>query len=170
MSHDLTDAQIIQHIRNGELNYFESLTHQYTKHIYHFIKAKLFEKDDVEDLVQNTFLSFYKALGHFDTTRPVLPYLYQIARNELKMYYRSHKNTAALPETLTAKQEESEVGKKDTVAQALKSLSEEQQNALHFVGEGYSYQEIANKLGKPINTIRTIIRRARLSIAQNKNL
>jgi len=122
----------------------------------------------VEDLVQNTFLSFYKAIFRFDTNRPVLPYLYQIARNELKMYYRSHKQTVSLAETLSSKREETLVDQQSATASVLVVLSDEQQKALQLIGEGYSYKEIAQRLGKPLNTVRTIIRRARLLIAQHQ--
>ncbi|MFA6005691.1 MAG: RNA polymerase sigma factor [Patescibacteria group bacterium] len=169
MSHSLTDAEIIQHICNGELDYFEHLTRQYTKHIYHFIKSRLFEKENVEDLVQNTFLSFYKALVRFDKNRPVLPYLYQIAKNELKMYYRSHKNTSSLTETASPTQDEILPDVAITEIPELKTLSHEQQDALRLMSEGYSYQEIADKLNHPINTVRTIIHRARLSISKKHN-
>lgn len=170
MVRELSDAEIIRLIREGRIDYFEHITRTHTKHIYHFIKSRLFEKNDVDDLVQNTFLSFYKALKHFDSSKPILPYLYQIARNELKMYYRSHKQT--LPLDVAA---ENTIGKQDQYAgtgdlhRKMSILSEDQQLALKLIGEGYSYQEIADRLKKPLNTARTIIRRARLSIKQEKH-
>ncbi|MDO8609176.1 MAG: sigma-70 family RNA polymerase sigma factor, partial [bacterium] len=87
----LTDKEAIERIKNGEIDIFSQIVNEYSSKINAYIKAKLFNKLEVDDLVQNTFISFYKALFHFDDTKPVLPYLYQIARNELKMYYRSRK-------------------------------------------------------------------------------
>jgi len=36
-------------------------------------------------------LSFYKNLSHFDESQPVKPYLFKIAINQLKMFYRKRK-------------------------------------------------------------------------------
>jgi len=38
---------------------------------------------------------------------------------------------------------------------------------LLWFAEGYSYQEIAKRLKKPLNTVRTLIRRARLFVQKN---
>ncbi len=160
----LADKEVIQKIKNGEIDYFSVIVEEYTAQIYRYIKAKLFQKLDVDDLVQNTFISFYKAISWFDETKPMLPYLYQIAKNELKMYYRSHKETVSLDEGLI----ETKIGEDDFYTEdyspILEKLSKEQQEILQLLQKGYSYEEIAKKCDRPINTIRTIIRRTRLQV------
>src|SRR5947209_13367671 len=37
--------------------------------------------EEAEDLTQDTFIKAIQALPKLDTTRPILPWLYQIARN-----------------------------------------------------------------------------------------
>lgn len=158
-----TDNEAIRRIKNGEINYFSILVEEYTPQIYRYIKKRLFQKLDVDDLVQNTFISFYKAISRFDESKPILPYLFQITKNELKMYFRSHKETVSLDESLEIKTEINDFYSED-YSHVLEKLSKEQQEILQLLKKGYTYEEIAKKYNKPINTIRTIIRRTRLKV------
>lgn len=162
------DKDVIVKIRNGEIDYFSFLVKKYTPPIFRYIKAKLFQKLDVDDLVQNTFLSFYKAITRFDEEKPILPYLFQIAKNELKMYFRSHKQTVTLDDSLKVTNEYPELYIED-YSSTLEKLSDEQQEILQLLQEGYSYEEIAKKCRRPVNTIRTIIRRTRLQVKKLYN-
>ena len=64
---------------------------------------------------------------------------------------------------------EREEGKTESIIQKqLESLPHEQKKAVNLVSEGYSYKEIAKFLDRPLNTIRTLIRRARLKL--NKSI
>lgn len=158
-----TDNEAIRRIKNGEIDYFSILVEEYTPQIYGYIKRRLFQKLDVDDLVQNTFISFYKAIARFDESKPVLPYLFQITKNELKMYYRSHKDVVPLDESLESSKDIDDFYTED-YSPAMKKLSSEQQKILQLLHEGYTYEEIAKKCRRPINTIRTIIRRTRLQV------
>jgi len=160
----LTDAEAILKIKNGEINYFSVLVRKYTTVIKRFISHKLFIKDDTDDIVQNTFINFYKSLYRFDHTRPVLPYLYQIAKNELKMYFRAHKQAVSLNEDIELQDlEDHDV--LDNYAELINVLDPEQKKIIQLLYEGYTYKEIGDALHKPENTIKTIIRRLRLAVA-----
>ncbi len=157
----ISDEEALRRIKSGEIDYFAHVVNRHIARIRSFVRARLYDKDEADDLVQNVFVSFYKAVERIDGRRPVLPYLFEIARNELKMFFRSHKASVPLDERMIAGE--------DTVPaldadELLKGLPEEQRRALGMVYEGYSYEEIADRLGKKINTVRTIIRRARLFI------
>ncbi len=155
------DKAIIQKIKQGELEHFSYIVHAYTKPIYTYVSKKLYEKEDADDIVQNVFLQFYKHIDTFDENAQILPYLYGIARNELKMYFRSKKTTVTLNEDVAADAEEIQ----DTnIEEALQLLPSEQQEPLKLLYEGYTYEEIATKLQKPVNTIKTIVRRTRLKL------
>ncbi len=162
----LSDKEIIIKIKNGELDYFEKVVKKYTDVIHRYIRAKLFDKGESEDLVQNTFLSFYKAIQRFDQERPILPYLYQIAKNELKMYYRSHKQTVTLNDDMRIVDESEEVYR-DNYDSLLKTVPAEHRRILELLIQGYSYKEIAQSVKRPLNTVKTMIHRIRL---QMKNL
>lgn len=161
------DREIIIKIKKGKIDNFAFLVKKYTPRIYGFIKAKLFNKDEVDDLVQNAFFKFYRAIGRFDETRPVLPYLYEIAKNEMKMYFRSRKETVNLDDAIGINLSVEEKFYSGDIKDGLKILSSIQRKALNLLSEGYSYEEIAKSIGKPLNTVRTIIRRGRLKMKKN---
>ncbi len=164
---NLEDKEVILKIQNGEIEYFSYIIKKYSKQVLSYVQKKLFDKDEAEDIVQNSFLSFYKAINRFDAGRPVLPYLYQIVRNEMKMYFRSRKETVSLDDRISIEEKEEKWSGLD-IAGFLKSLPENQKKVLEWLGEGYSYKEIAKRLRKPINTIRTTIRRARLRLMKKR--
>lgn len=159
----ISDREVILKIKRGEIDAFSRIVELYTNNIYRYVRMKLFEKADVDDVVQNIFISFYKALSRFDEAKPILPYLFQIAKNELKMYYRSHKQVLQLDESLVVDSGPTDYYKEDYTG-VVNSLTGDQKNILQLLIDGYSYQEIANKIHRPINTIRTMIRRSRLQI------
>src|SRR3989344_2511411 len=162
-----SDKEILARIKKGEIDYFTYFVKKYTTQIYNFTFKKIKKKDDVEDIVQVSFLQLYKAVGRLDEKKPVLPYLYQIVRNEMKMFWRRQKPTIPLDEKIVAEEKEESL-EKDVIEKQLEKLPKEQKKAVKLVSEGYSYKEIAKFLGRPINTIRTIIRRARLKLIKSK--
>src|SRR3989338_2862144 len=163
----LSDQEVIVKIKNGEIDNFIYLVKKYDKQIYNFIFKKIKNRDDIEDLVQISFIRFYKAIDRFNAEKPVLPYLFEIVRNEMKMFWRSRKKTVPLDEKITAEVKDVYI-EKDIINKKLESLPKEQKKAIELVGEGYSYREIAKVLNRPINTIRTIIRRTRLKLRGSK--
>ena len=156
---ELSDKDIIIKIKNGEINYYSYIVKKYTTLIYLHIKKKLFNKDEVDDLVQNAFISFYKAIEKFDEERPIKPYLFQIVQNELKMYFRSYKKNLSLDERIISEDKQEELKIED-----LKFLNDQERKIFNQISEGYSYEEIAQLFKKPVNTIKSIVRRGRLKI------
>ena len=163
----LSDQEVIVKIKNGEIDNFIYLVKKYDKQIYNFVYKKIKNRDDIEDIVQISFIRFYKAIDRFNAEKPVLPYLFEIVRNEMKMFWRSRKKTVPLDEKITAEVKDVYI-EKDIINKKLESLPKEQKKAIELVGEGYSYREIAKVLNRPINTIRTIIRRTRLKLRGSK--
>lgn len=158
---ELSDKDIVKKIKTGEIDQYSYIVKKYTVVIYHHIKRKLFKKDEVDDLVQNVFISFYKAIEKFDEERPIKPYLFQIVQNELKMYYRSKKPTTSLNDNIYL-----EDGRLQDIADDdyLSHLNQVEKNIFQHIDEGYTYEEIAKLLKKPENTLKSIVRRARLKL------
>ncbi len=160
----MTDGAVIELIKAGNIDKFEVLVERHTAKIRAFIATRLFDKEETDDIVQNSFIQFYKALFQFDVSKPVYPYLLQIARNELNMYYRKHHKTVSLDEDIVQAQDKIEMGE---TGEILNGLKQDHKKALSWFAEGYSYKEISKRLNKPINTVRTLIRRARLYVQKN---
>jgi len=163
------DEKTIREIKNGKIESFSYIVRAYTVKITQFVSSRIFNKEDWDDIVQNSFIKFYRSIGSFDESLPVLPYLYQITRNELKMYYRSRKETIALHDDVSMVNSNDLYKQGDDVDEIIKTLSSEKKKVMKLLSDGYSYKEIADKLKKPINSVRTLIRRARLQLIQTKS-
>jgi len=156
---ELYDKKIIRKIKNGEIDFYAYIVKKYTTSIYQYIWARLYKKEEVDDLVQNVFISFYKAIEKFNDEKPIKPYLFQIVKNELKMYYRSYKKNLPLDEGVVFEDNYEEFKIKD-----IKSLNNQEKLIFEYINKGYTYEEIANLVKKPINTIKSIVRRGRFKI------
>jgi len=158
---ELSDKNIIEKIKNGEIDQYSYIVKKYTTLIYRYIERKLFKKDEVDDLVQNVFISFYKAIEKFDEKRPIKPYLFQIVQNELKMYYRSKKPTTSLYDDIYL-----EDGRQQDITDDdyLGHLNQVEKNIFQHISEGYTYEEIGKLFKKPVNTIKSMVRRGRIKI------
>lgn len=156
----LSDKEVVIKIKEGELDHFSFVVKKYSPRILNFVSSRLFKREDADDLVQNIFINFYKAIPRFIEDKPILPYLYEIARNELKMYYRSHKITVPLKEEIAADGPEEIVFDNSS----LNILDERERNYLLEIADGYTYQEVAKKYRMSVNTLKSKIRRARLKM------
>lgn len=170
-SKQINDKEIIEKIQKGEIEAFTLIYQKYKTRIKNFLSKALFDKIESDDLMQNVFFKFYKALEkNFNNKQPILPYLYSISRNELKMYYRSHK-----PVKILSSIDLDKIKGKDYVNNATpedidgwRKLKQNQQTSLKMLNEGYSYYDIAEKLSHPINKIKTIVSRARKILFNSK--
>jgi RNA polymerase sigma-70 factor (ECF subfamily) len=166
------DRDVLRQIKAGDIDRYGHLVDAYEPAIRRYIRTRLFDRDHTDDLVQLVFIKFYKSIGLFDDSRPVLPYLYAIAITELKMFFRAQKkgkvSLEQVEHTLESEQVGEDIEHQDEVSTALEQLSHDQKSALLMYAEGYKYHEIAARLSKPINTIRTLIRRARLSVTSKR--
>jgi RNA polymerase sigma-70 factor (ECF subfamily) len=163
----MDDRTAIQKIKNGEINCFSWIVRNYSHAVYRLVRAKIYDKDEADDIVQNTFVNFYKAIRRFDDKRPVSSYLFQIAKNEMKIYFRSRKKTHPLDERIAVENEDNLTT--EDYEKSLSLLPKNQKKALQLLIEGYSYKEIASQLKIPINTVRTLIRRGRLAVLKHSH-
>ncbi|MBI2641809.1 RNA polymerase sigma factor [Candidatus Roizmanbacteria bacterium] len=159
-----SDKEVIQRIKRGQIENYFYVVKRYTQQIYYYVYKKIYNKDDVDDIVQNAFLKFYKAINRFDLSKKILPYLFEITKNEMKMYYRSRDKTVSLNEAIAGSIKTANTVEQVNIDQLLSFLSKEEKKAFKLLGEGYTYQEITKKLKKPLNTVKTIIRRGRLKM------
>jgi len=159
----MSDKEAIVKIKRGEIDYFEVLVKKYSKVIYCYLFSKLKKKEDCEDLVQEIFLSFYKSISRFDEQKPVLPYLFEITKNVLKMFYRKRKVFLPLKGEIIKEEDDSQIFEESDVNlfDNLDRLNEKEKKIFEMLGKGYKIKEIGEILKTKENTIKSIIRRGR---------
>jgi RNA polymerase sigma-70 factor (ECF subfamily) len=84
----MQDQALIENALRGDRAAFESLIVQHQSAVYAYLRARLLQHSDAEDLTQEVFLRFYTARARFDATQLIRPWLLGIARNLLREHSR----------------------------------------------------------------------------------
>lgn len=77
----MNDKEVIRKIKNGEIDNFIHIVKKYTAKLNQYFYQRLKEKEEIEDLIQETLIKFYKNINRFNEEKAVLPYLLAIAQN-----------------------------------------------------------------------------------------
>jgi RNA polymerase sigma-70 factor, ECF subfamily len=85
------DRQIIERVRTGDFDAFETLVEKYQGRIYRHIRKMVHDGSQVEDLLQETFLSAYKGLSGFEGSSSFSTWLFRIATNTALMHLRKRR-------------------------------------------------------------------------------
>jgi RNA polymerase sigma-70 factor, ECF subfamily len=188
------DDLLIRRFCDGDLRAFEILVVKYQRRIAAAINAMVRNDSVAEELTQETFLRAYRGLPNFRFESAFSTWLYAIARNTATSYHRDGHGRAdnavsldALTEEFgssdtlstvsaterTASSPEEEVATQQLLAKiqvAVNDLPPQMREALLLREmEGLSYVEISEKLTVPLNTVRSLIFRARESVATDIN-
>lgn len=172
------EEKLITSACKGDSECFGKLYDLYAPRIYRFIFLKTGHKGDTEDLLHEVFLSAWKGIGGYQphSNTPFTSWLYQIARNRVIDYYRTHKQSLSLDDIMRTDALPIElmssghgmltqtINKKmelEGVMRALKLLPDEYQTILimRYI-EDLSPQEIASAIGKTSGAVRVLQHRA----------
>jgi RNA polymerase sigma-70 factor (ECF subfamily) len=89
MSSDLLREPVsLEALQQGDRGEFARLVEQYSPMIYRLGSKMLDNPQDVEDMLQETFIKAYRHLGDFDGRSSLSTWLYRIATNEALMAIR----------------------------------------------------------------------------------
>ena len=168
------DMALLSAWQAGDAHAGNQLFERHFDAIYRFFRYKT--GDDGADLVQRTFLGCIEARDRFRRASSFRTFLFAIARNELRGYWRKRHKMAnidfgvsslldlgASPSTMARKRDSAQ-----QLVDALRSIPLEQQVALElFYMHGLSGPELAFVLEIPEGTVRSRLRQARLSLREH---
>jgi len=168
------DEKLIALIRNGNNAAFEALVQRYQPRLLAFCRHMLSSQEDAEDVLQEVFAASYNAL--LADNRPInaRPWLYRIARNRclnhlrkpkangqdsMDVYERDHGTTTA--ETVHRREEFRQI------VCDVGDLPETQRTALLLREiDALSYDQIAEAMDTTIPSVKSLLVRARVSLAE----
>ncbi|WNJ78217.1 RNA polymerase sigma factor [Cedecea neteri] len=146
--------------------------------LYNFIRKRVANFADIEDLVQNTWYEVIRNKHKFCGTSRPETWMFGIAVNLVKNHYKSVKvsylhdelNDDVLGTLLHSEQPEGVTEGKDILSKVLQriaQLPEDYQQLLQLiVDHDISYQEAADRMTIPIGTVRSRLSRLRQSLKQ----
>src|ERR671923_2058998 len=91
------DMLLVDQIRAGAPDAWNTLIAQYEGRLLSFVDSRLRRRASSEDVVQETFIGFLTSLPNYDTRRPLESYLFSIAAHKLTDYLRREGRRPALP-------------------------------------------------------------------------
>ncbi len=180
----LTDEALLTQYKAGDTNAFRTLVERYTAPIYNLAFHFLRDAMEAENVTQETFLRVVSALDRVRLDTPVKPYIFRVAVNlcrdaarkkhpvlftdlDTDTYREDGSDTTKASEAIAdgaapvwerVEAQERSVQLRDAVDQLTPIY--QAVITLRYVEE-LSYEEIAQTLDLPINTVRTHLRRAK---------
>ncbi|MCH2209897.1 MAG: RNA polymerase sigma factor [Fuerstiella sp.] len=77
------DKQLVARIRQGESDAWQECIDLYEGRLIAFARSRLSDRSQAEDVVQETFMGFLKALPNYDHNTPLESWLFSIASHKL---------------------------------------------------------------------------------------
>lgn len=143
---------------------FLQLMDKYKKPIYWHIRRMVGSHEDAEDILQETFIRFYRFAGSFKGESKLSTWLYRIAVNECTMHFRKNKkrlkNSTPINGEIDGEPSHTELEKHDFIIHkfqcAVQQLPEKQKIVfnLRYYDE-MSYEDIRQILNSSVNTLKT---------------
>jgi RNA polymerase sigma factor (sigma-70 family) len=150
----------------------DQLVRVHSGRLANFLRRRVGNPHDVEDLVQDTLLEAVRCVDQFQGQSRPETWLFGIAMNLMRNYYKRARQrdicVSAEPDDMASEAADDplEIAQHrelaDRVARLLPALSRDHQQLLHLVvWDDLSYEEAATQLSIPIGTVRSRVSRAR---------
>lgn len=180
------DLALVTRLKEGDQVAYAELVEQHSGQIYRLALRMMGNEADAEDVLQETFLSAFKAIDRFEGRSSLSTWLYRIANNAALMRLRRKEpvqvsmdeplerddgeliprqffDFCCLPEDDLMREEA-----RDEMAQAIEELSPTLRSVFVLRDiEGLSTQETAEALDLSISAVKSRLMRARLKLREH---
>ena len=182
---DISDPVLVEKIKTGDYQAFESLVNRYESKVYRLAIRMLRNPEDAEDALQETFLQVYRGLKSFEGRSTFSTWLFRLATNVCLMKIRHRETEPAkllpledyLPRheegghpqifDWTDRPEEALLSKesREKMLEALEKLPAEYRAVFILRDmEGFSNAETGETLGISVAAVKSRLHRARLTL------
>lgn len=171
-----SDAELLGRARSGDEAAFRMLVERYEGRVASTVLGMLGDGDEAEDVGQETFTRFYRALHSFRSESSLGTYLTRIAMNAsltaLKRRQSWRSRFIRQPEVdvepvRDARDDVAELGRREAVRRAIGRLTSEHRAVVILrMIEGFSTRETAEILGVPPGTVMSRLARAMRRLEQ----
>jgi RNA polymerase sigma factor (sigma-70 family) len=167
------DERLIALIRDGQERAFETLFERYQARLLAFCRGMLASAEDAEDVLQEVFVAAHKAILADNRAINARPWLYRIARNRCLNHLRKpvpegqdsmdihpHENGVSVAERVQKREEFR------ALIADVQDLPETQRTALLLREiDALAYEEIAVAMDTTVPAVKSLLVRARMSLA-----
>jgi len=167
------ETKLIQRAKRGDPAAFAEIYDQCQPAIYRYILYKVGSSATAEDLTSEVFVRLVEKIDHFTYRgRPLLAWLYTIARNLITDYHRRSQKVPLLEldkqiivDVIDVEETIEDKLARRRVTAAISRLTEDQRQVifLRFI-EGLDNETVAQALGKSTNAIKALQHRGLASL------
>lgn len=176
-----TDEKLVARTLAGDRNAFRALVERHYNAVYRLCRSIVRQPEDAEDATQEVFMRVHEALGQYAGRGAFGAWLRRLTVNHcLNRIQKASVQAASraysldlLAETLPASAEcdpEEQILRAEERTQIQRELEElppQQRAALGLrLLEGLSYEEIADLMGVPVNSVRSWLHRGRARLRE----
>lgn len=164
---DLPETLVVEKAQEGDAEAFEQLYLQYRGMVARLAFNITGSQQDLEDIIQETFLQVHRSLRSFQGESKFSTWLYRLTINVAMQYVRQHKKTAGVKYSIddvrhlknnseSPEEEVTKMQQRQILMDALEKISPKKKIVfvLHEI-QGIEAKEIARILHIPTLTVRT---------------
>jgi RNA polymerase sigma factor (sigma-70 family) len=168
------DEKLIAMARAGNAGAFEMIVDRYQGRLLGFCRQMLGSTEDAEDVLQEVFVNAYRAMLADEREINLRPWLYRIARNRCLNHLRkpsadAQESMDMVPEVEAASTAEKVHNREEfrQIISDVNKLPETQRSALLLREmDALSYEEIADAMETTVPSVKSLLVRARISLAE----
>jgi len=178
----LSDNELVKLIQNGDTELFAIIIERYQGKLFAYLYRLIGGREEAEDLLQDVFIKAFKNMKSYDVTRKFSSWIYRIAHNEAVNYIKrkslkrfiSWEDITSTKDKLEGNKTEDGADKEWLRKEVIQEVDEAMNNlpikykqvlVLRYYSDK-SYEEISEILQKPVNTVGTLINRAKRKMAE----
>lgn len=160
----LDDKELLDRLRNNDRGAFSCIYGKYNAELYTFAMRYLKNRHDVEDVIQHVFVKFWTIREALFVNSNLRAYLYAMTRHQIMNFIRNSNNILQHNYKITQQQPKYDDDLytyaernhlTELLAVAIEALPPQQRTVAALRCEGYSNQEIAQKMNLSIHTVNT---------------
>jgi RNA polymerase sigma-70 factor (ECF subfamily) len=161
-----TDDQIVQQVRDGNLQAFELLVARHGPTVYAYTRSRVGSEADASELTQDTFVEVYLAFDRYQLGMDFGVWVRSIARNLIRNHFRTLSRRHEM-ELLEAFLEIENPGPApelpvETLRRCIEKLDDLARNLIKgFYGRSHSVATLAREMGRSVSSVKVVLHRAR---------
>lgn len=175
------DLYLIKRILAGDSSGYAELLDKYQTRVYNFVLNIMHNKEEAEEVVQDTFIKVFKSLGSFRHESKFSTWILRIAyNNSLTLLRKKKLSMVDIDSSSQFLQIERVNNIKDQIDQrdirallsmAMKVLSQDEKAIVTlFYYNELSIQEICDITGKKVSNVKIVLHRSRQKMLEKLNL
>jgi RNA polymerase sigma factor (sigma-70 family) len=170
------DLILIRRVAAKDRQAFEILYHRYAQRLYRYLSKLISQRELIEEVLDDVMLVVWQNASRYNHTSRISTWMFGIAYHKAlkalaRSSHQSRDEPLAMPEDrIDPEGPEGAMTRRElhnTLARALETLPPELRAVVELTFyHGCSYQEIAESIGCPVNTVKTRMFHARRRLAQ----